>query len=80
MFSRPNRLRTVSGDDSPSYHAIYAANWQKASDSYAEKHRGFYDTPFINVDLESVQRMPKEYDTYKQYLFQQDDPDFIVNY
>ncbi|CAF3149582.1 unnamed protein product [Rotaria socialis] len=74
---RPIRSKSNLEYTTPIYTSIYANNWPKASDNYAAKHRSFYDSPFINIDYDSIQTTPKEYDTYKQYLFQQDEPDFI---
>ncbi|CAF1050515.1 unnamed protein product [Rotaria sordida] len=71
---RPVSSKSNSEDTIPIYNSIFATNWLKASDNHAAKHRNVYGSPYINIDLESIQTLPKQYDTYKQYLYQQDNP------
>jgi len=62
------------------YNPIFTTNWQKASDNYAAKHRNFYGSPYINIELESIQTSPKQYDTYKQSFYPRNDFNSIVYY
>jgi hypothetical protein len=63
--SRPKKIPTNDDETIDSFNPIFASNWSKASDNYATKHRSFYDTPFINIEIERMEPIPKQYDTYK---------------
>ena len=68
ISSRPKKI-PVNGDDqtSASFNPIFSSNWPKASDNYATKHRNLYDSPYIDIELDSTEPIPKQYDTYKPW-------------
>jgi hypothetical protein len=74
IFRRP--AKTNSEETIQVYNPIFAKNWQKASDNYAAKHRNFYGSSYINVDLDSIQTSPKQYDTYKQSFYSNSTVDY----
>jgi hypothetical protein len=80
FLSRPIHSKLNSEVITESFNPIFASNWQKASDNYAVKHRNVYGSPYINIELESIQTIPKQYDTYKSSYYPQYDLNSIVCY
>lgn len=57
----------MNDETSASFNPIFANNWPKASDNHATKHRNFYESPYIDIELDSTEPIPKQYDTYKPW-------------
>jgi hypothetical protein len=75
IFRRPANSKS---DTVQLYNPIFAKNWPKASDNYAAKHRNFYGSSYINIDLDSIQTSPKQYDTYRQSFYSNNDLNLTV--
>ena len=75
FVSRPKQVQY----EPKSFNSIFANNWQKAWTNYSKKHQNVFGSPYIDVDLDSVSTLPKEYDTYKSWYQPQYDLNSLVN-